>query len=827
MSISITTLAADEIEPNDGTNVATSILNNTLNNGSLSSGTDVDWYKFTPDGDYFNFEFVVDPEVCDASKIGHGWNITIYKNNGVTAIKEYTDVKSGFVTANLAFEEPCYVKVEARNDYVKYAPIDCIYGIKVHTTNDEHWESEKNATSATADVISTDEVYHGSLFEGSDVDWYKFSTDKDYYTISFGLNDAVDYSKVERGWNIYIYLNDGVTLIKEYENITQNFTTPELPFSGDFLVKIEATNDYYTYAPIDCYYDFSVNTKTDAAWENEFNDESSKATKIEMNNTYYGSLYKGEDKDCFVVDNRTGAFTVSIKPDINTSAATINRGWKMNVYPYGSSEPIVTYEGIVSNFETFKLPFVGKYTIKIEASNDYYTYAPIDCVYNLKVTPSAADEIWETENNDAAETANTLKIGDVYNSNLYKGDDKDYFSFETNGKDAYELRFKREISDKINEGWTIKVICSESGEILNLENIGKNSDSYSTILSNLDKNETVVVLVEATNDYHTYAPISVTYCVGVANHNHTYSNNCDETCNTCNSVRKVSHAYKSITTKSTLTKNGKVESKCSVCGAVSKTTTVYYPKTIKLSKTSYTYNGKTQTPSVTVKDSKGNALKKDTDYTVKYASGRKSTGKYAITITFKGKYSGTKTLYFNILPSKTSKITPTCSTTEIKASWKSVTGASGYRVELLNSKGKVVKKIKTTKTSYTFKKLSKVTTYKIRVTAYKTIDKKAAYSSVSTTITTSTAPAKVTLSKLTAGSKSATPAWKTVSGASGYQGKFKSAKTATVSKGSSKKATIKKLTKGKKYYFKVRAYKTVDGKKVYGAWSSVKSVKVK
>lgn len=221
---------------------------------------------------------------------------------------------------------------------------------------------------------------------------------------------------------------------------------------------------------------------------------------------------------------------------------------------------------------------------------------------------------------------------------------------------------------------------------------------------------------------------------------HRYTNSCDTTCNTCKATRKITHTYNTVITKATLTKNGKVENKCSVCGNVSKTTTVYYPKTIKLSKTSYTYNGKAQTPSVSIKDYKGNTLKKDTDYTVKYASGRKSTGKYSVTITFKGKYSGTKTLYFNILPSKTSKIIPTCSTTEIKAIWSKVTGASGYKVELLNSKGKVLKSTITSKTSYTFKKLSKVTTYKIRVTAYKTIDKKAAYSTVSTTTTTSTDP---------------------------------------------------------------------------------------
>lgn len=92
-------------------------------------------------------------------------------------------------------------------------------------------------------------------------------------------------------------------------------------------------------------------------------------------------------------------------------------------------------------------------------------------------------------------------------------------------------------------------------------------------------------------------------------------------------------------------------------------------------------------------------------------------------------------------------------------------------------------------------------------------------------------PQKTTLKKLKAGKKAFTVAW-TKKTYSGYQIRYslkssmKSAtyKSVSVSKTSFK---VKKLKRRKKYYVQIRTYKTVDGKKCYSAWSSVKKVKTK
>lgn len=169
---------------------------------------------------------------------------------------------------------------------------------------------------------------------------------------------------------------------------------------------------------------------------------------------------------------------------------------------------------------------------------------------------------------------------------------------------------------------------------------------------------------------------------------------------------------------------------------------------VKLSKTTFTYNGKKQQPKVSVKNKSGKVLAAS-DYKVQYASGCKNVGEYTVKVTFGGNYKGTVTKTFKIVPNGTKLTSVKAGKKSFTATWKKQkTQTSGYEV------------------------------------AYST-DKKFA----------------------------------------------KSVKTSTISKNTTVKKTVKKLSAKKTYYVKVRTYKTIKvGKKsvkIYSGWSAVKKVKTR
>lgn len=191
---------------------------------------------------------------------------------------------------------------------------------------------------------------------------------------------------------------------------------------------------------------------------------------------------------------------------------------------------------------------------------------------------------------------------------------------------------------------------------------------------------------------------------------------------------KKEHDYQKNVTKAKLNKKGSMKELCSICGKQNGETTVINAiKTVKLSKTSYTYNGKEKKPIVTVTDSKGRKLKKNTDYKVTYAKACKNPGKYTVTVKFKGNYTGTKKLSYTIKPKAVTLSKLSAKSKGFKVTWKKGTKISGYQIQYSTSskftdKKTVTKNISDSRTtSKTIAKLKAKKKYYVRVRTYKTI----------------------------------------------------------------------------------------------------------
>ena len=200
-------------------------------------------------------------------------------------------------------------------------------------------------------------------------------------------------------------------------------------------------------------------------------------------------------------------------------------------------------------------------------------------------------------------------------------------------------------------------------------------------------------------------------------------------CTACNTTikaqtvtSKAAHKYGAnyVSLKATTSKDGTISKKCA-CGTVVKVATIYRAKTISVA-SSVTYTGKPLEPKVTVKDAAGKTLKEKTDYNLTYSK-NKSVGKATVKVTFKGNYSGSKTLTFKIVPKKTSISSLKAGKKSLTVKFKKQTSGSGYEIQYSTSKSfkgaKTVKISKNKTVSKTIKKLKSKKTYYVRVRVVK------------------------------------------------------------------------------------------------------------
>ncbi|SDI64213.1 Fibronectin type III domain-containing protein [Planococcus glaciei] len=224
---------------------------------------------------------------------------------------------------------------------------------------------------------------------------------------------------------------------------------------------------------------------------------------------------------------------------------------------------------------------------------------------------------------------------------------------------------------------------------------------------------------------------------------------------------------------------------------------------------------------------------KDGKYSMKIPKQKAGTKIGVYSIDAAGNRSSTKTITVVSSAVKATSI----GYNKLKVSWAQMPGTQGYEVYRSTSSTGTYSKVGTVTSgstlSFTNSSLTTGKTYYYKVKPYKTVSSKKVYyafSNIGSAKPTLAAPAKVTAAK--ASTTAIKTTWAKVGEASGYEVYHATAKTGTYTKVKTL-TTVSSLTftntglgKGKTYYYKVRAYRVVSGKKIYSPYTTIVSTKL-
>ena len=249
----------------------------------------------------------------------------------------------------------------------------------------------------------------------------------------------------------------------------------------------------------------------------------------------------------------------------------------------------------------------------------------------------------------------------------------------------------------------------------------------------------------------------------------------------------------------------------------------------------YQYKAKAIKPNTVIYYTPDNTqMVKGTDYKISY-SNNVEMGVASITIEGLGRFKGKVTKTFHIVPTTVKNLEiKTQSESSITLQWsKNAENITAYKVYMFDySKGVWEYFGKTKETKLEVTGLSSGTIYKFKVRAYKNVDGIQYFGGFTPYLKATTKPVTAKITSITSENGKAVLKWKKISNASGYKiymstsenGKYE--RIRTLSDINTVKYS-KSLEKGKTYYFKMRAYKTVNGEDVFGAYSDVVKITIK
>lgn len=309
------------------------------------------------------------------------WDVNIYKSDDHNeSLVKWTFIGNETVAVktgnSLGVDAGNYYIVVDRSSYYS----DEEYRIKVNYTESDYWEKEPNDNAMKATQIPVNTEINGSLQEYSDYDYYSFELSKPgSFQISFN-HDLVDSSNTYWNMKLYDYTDLNNSFV-DWDFIGNATVTEYSPYfglpAGTFILVISRDNYYSSNN-----YRFKVEYSESEFWEREYNNSVTYATKMTLNETYYGGLQDYSDEDYYsVVIPKEDNISFSFSHGMLDSSSQY---WKLTVYDYSDVNTRLLEESFIGNMTEAKTKSLhvqpGTYIIRIARSSYYSCYKYGFCI---------------------------------------------------------------------------------------------------------------------------------------------------------------------------------------------------------------------------------------------------------------------------------------------------------------------------------------------------------------------------------------------------------------------------------------------------------------
>lgn len=810
--------------------------------GSISSASDTDYYKIisTTKG-YLSFQLQHDKvsgrlstdiysvAVCDAA------GNTLYTMTSKKDEEKTESINFGLDAGTYYLKVSGIQYMDASGSLTVQGANGETYKLKASWTNADNWESESNDDINTADTMTSGKAVYGSLYGVSDSDYYGFQTTKDGYIV---IN--LQHSKVTGRQNKAIYAvtvcDTSGNSIYEMTSKAEDESTDSIKLglsAGKYYIKVAGQNAYYGGN-----YVIKTTFKACSTWEHESNDTYDTENTAVSGTIYSGDIRTYSDVDYFKTSlSANGYINVKLTHPVVSGQETTNMFVLSVIRKVDKDQYTEVYTTKIRGGDTsistpnLGLP-KGEYYIKIAGTGNTTgtllsgTSYPVN--YDVCIKAKTASDR-EVESNDSAATANTVKNGKTYYGSTSSSSDKDYYKIKMSKAGYLQIKFGHKNSQSTASCYNVVLYNKDNSEIYKFTNTGTET-SYTSCKLGLDAGEYYVCVSQASTLYTGDYTICLTQ---KAASGWETENNGDwasaDNIQVGKAVKGVITGYSSDEDyyRFTLTKAQYINFSLAhekINDAGRSWYVTLYNANAKRGYQDYdhiySYAGSTYTESSAVKLSRG------TYYLKVQAFAKNAVDKEYI-------------LCVNKIGNKKTSVTSVKSTAynKLKVSWKVVPAAASYQVYRSTKKDgdyqniKTIDSVGTSSWTDSSVKTGKTYYYKIKVVVKtQNGNQTSGFSNVKSA---KAVPAKTTLKAKASNAKNVKLTWSKVKGANGYEiyrsnskdGKYQKVKT--ISKGGTTSYKDGKLKKSTTYYYKIRAYRKVDRKKVYGSYSSVVSVKTK